>query len=88
MGPGLRVTSCDTDGSLVAAAGLFNRYRHHYGESVGAVRAAAVATGATRLSLVTEPDNAAALAFYRGLGFRQVDGLVPLSVDLAPRTTS
>lgn len=157
MGTGLRVTSCDTDESLVVAAGLFNHYRHHYGESdgdsrarewlsemvrtrqlvvyaafrtsgpddapvglatahevpaslvlgrfwqvrdlyvlpgarrrgvaaalVGAVRDDALAAGATRLSLVTEPDNAAALSLYRGLGFRPVEGLAPLSMDLAP----
>ena len=39
MGTGLRVTSCDTDESLVVAAGLFNHYRHHYGESDGDSRA-------------------------------------------------
>lgn len=50
-----------------------------------AVREAALAAGATRLSLVTEPDNRAALDLYRGLGFRTVEGLVPLSLDLAPR---
>ncbi|WP_207085188.1 GNAT family N-acetyltransferase [Nocardioides sp. S5] len=161
MDTGPRVTSCDTDESLVAAAGLFNRYRHHYGESdgdaraegwltemvrsrqlavwtasltseldglpvglatshempaslvlgrswqvrdlyvlpearrggvaaalLGAVRDAALAAGATRLSLVTEPDNAAALGLYRGLGFRPVEGLTPLSLDLAPRTST
>ncbi len=153
----LRVASCDTDERLAAAAGLFNHYRHHYGESdgdararewlsemvrtrrltvwaawpdtepdtapvglatshempaslvlgtfwqvrdlyvipgarrrgvaaalVGAVRDAALVAGATRLSLVTEPDNAAALSLYRGLGFRPVEGVSPLSLDLAP----
>ncbi len=161
MDSGLRVTSCDTDETLVVAADLFNHYRHHYGESdgdarardwlsemvrtrqlmvyaafmtsglgdapvglatahetpaslalgrfwqvrdlyvlpearrrgvadalVGAVRDAALAAGATRLSLVTEPDNTAALGLYRGFGFRQVEGLAPLSLDLAPRTAT
>ncbi len=154
----LRVTTCDTDETLAAASGLFNQYRHHYGEPpdgdertvgwltdmvrsqmltvytasvgsapdpppiglatghaipaslvmgrswqlrdlyvlpgsrrqgvaaalVGAVRDAALAAGATRLSLVTEPDNIAALDLYRRLGFTPVDGLVSLSLDLAP----
>ena len=154
----LRVTTCDTDASLAAASGLFNQYRHHYGEPpgagertlgwltemvrsnlltvytasvdspadaapiglatahvipaslamgrfwqlrdlyvlpgfrrrgaaaalVGAVREAALGAGATRLSLVTEPDNQAALGLYRRLGFRPVDGVVSLSLDLAP----
>jgi ribosomal protein S18 acetylase RimI-like enzyme len=52
---------------------------------VTAVREAALAAGATRLSLVTEPDNHAALGLYRRLGFRPVDGLTSLSLDLAPR---
>lgn len=51
---------------------------------VGAVREAALAAGATRLSLVTEPDNRAALGLYRSLGFRPVEGLATLSLDLAP----
>lgn len=50
---------------------------------VGAVRDAALAAGATRLSLVTEPDNHAALGLYRRLGFRSVEGLASLSLDLA-----
>jgi ribosomal protein S18 acetylase RimI-like enzyme len=50
---------------------------------IGAVRAAALAAGATRLSLMTEPDNHAALGLYRGLGFRPVEGLASLSLDLA-----
>src|SRR4051794_35770422 len=29
----LRVTTCDTEETLAAASGLFNDYRHHYGES-------------------------------------------------------
>lgn len=29
----LRVTTCDTSETLAAASDLFNRYRHHYGES-------------------------------------------------------
>jgi len=52
---------------------------------VGAVREAAVAAGASRLSLVTEPDNHAALGLYRSLGFTAVEGLTTLSLDLAPQ---
>lgn len=151
------VTTCDTEETLAAASGLFNRYRHHYGESsgadertlgwltdmvqsnmltvytafvdssadappiglatghavpaslamgrfwqlrdlyvlpearrrgaaaalVGAVREAARAAGATRLSLATEPTNQPALGLYRRLGFKPVEGLVSLSLDLA-----
>ncbi|MCW2759604.1 MAG: hypothetical protein JWO46_3350 [Nocardioidaceae bacterium] len=51
---------------------------------VGAVRQAALAAGATRLSLATELDNRTALGLYRKLGFRPVDGLASLSLDLAP----
>lgn len=154
----LRVTTCDTVETLAAASGLFNQYRHHYGEPPGAdertlgwltdmvqsnmltvytasvdspvearpiglatghaipaslvmgrfwqlrdlyvlagsrrqgaaaalvsaVREAALAAGATRLSVATEPDNHAALGLYRRLGFRPVEGLVSLSLDLAP----
>jgi ribosomal protein S18 acetylase RimI-like enzyme len=153
----LRVTTCDTDETLAAASGLFNQYRHHYGESpdadertlgwltgmvqskmltvytasvdsptdappigvatghaipaalvmgqfwqlrdlyvrpesrrqgvaaalVSAVREAALAAGATRLSLVTEAENQAALGLYRRLGFRPVEDLATLSLDLA-----
>ena len=158
----LRVTTCDTDETLAAASGLFNQYRHHYGEPpdddgrtlgwltdtvqshlftvhtasvdspadarpiglatahaipaslvmgrfwqlrdlyvlprarrqgvaaalVSAVRDAALAAGATRLSLVTEPDNHAALGLYRNLGFRPVEGLASLNLDLAPNARS
>ncbi len=49
---------------------------------VTAVRAAALAAGATRLSLVTEPDNEAALSLYGRLGFAPVEGLTSLSLDL------
>ena len=154
----VRITTCDTDETIAAASGVFNQYRHHYGESpdddgrtlgwltemvrsklltvytasvgspadappiglatghaipaslvmgrfwqlrdlyvdprarrqgaaaalVSAVREAAVAAGATRLSLVTEPDNHAALRLYRGLGFRPVEGLTSLGLDLSP----
>ena len=155
----LRVTTCDTDETLAVASGLFNQYRHHYGEPpdgdertlgwltdmvhsnlltvytaaldsptgappiglatghavpaslvmgrfwqlrdlyvlpgsrrqgaasalVSAVREAALAAGATRLSLMTEADNQAALGLYRRLGFRPVEGLASLSLDLAPQ---
>ncbi|MFI5626745.1 GNAT family N-acetyltransferase [Nocardioides sp. NPDC051685] len=50
---------------------------------VDAVREAALAASATRLSLVTEPDNHAALSLYRSLGFKPVEGLASLSLDLA-----
>jgi ribosomal protein S18 acetylase RimI-like enzyme len=154
-----RVTTCDTDETLAAASGLFNQYRHHYGQPrdrddrtvgwltemvqskmltvytasvdapadappiglatghavpaslvmgrfwqlrdlyvlpesrrqgaaaalVSAVREAALAEGATRLSLVTEPDNQAALGLYRRLGFRPFEGLASLSLDLTVR---
>ena len=154
----LRVTTCDTDETLAAASGVFNEYRHSYGEQpdidertlgwltdmvrsnmltvytasaspadappiglatchavpaslglgrfwqlrdlyvlpgsrrrgaagalVGAAREAALAAGASRLSLVTETDNEAALGLYRRLGFRPVEGLETLSLELAPR---
>jgi ribosomal protein S18 acetylase RimI-like enzyme len=51
---------------------------------VVAVREAALAAGATRLSLATELDNQAALGLYQRLGFRPVEGLVSLSLNLAP----
>ncbi len=38
------------------------------------------AEGALRLSLQTEPDNAAALSLYGSLGFTQVDDLVTLNL--------
>lgn len=52
---------------------------------VGAVREGALAAGATRLSLATELDNEAALGLYRELGFKPVQGLASLNLDLAPR---
>ena len=52
---------------------------------VSAVREAALAAGATRLSLATESDNQAALGLYRRLKFRPVEGLASLSLDLAPQ---
>ncbi|MER7609163.1 GNAT family N-acetyltransferase [Nocardioides sp. NPDC127503] len=51
---------------------------------MSAVREAALSARATRLSLVTEPDNQAALGLYRSLGFRPVEDLASLSLDLAP----
>lgn len=53
---------------------------------VSTVREAALAAGASRLTLMTEPDNQAALGLYRRLGFRPVEGLASLSLDLHPRT--
>lgn len=53
---------------------------------VDAVCRAALTAGATRLSLVTEPDNHAALGLYRRLGFKPVEGLASLSLDLAAQT--
>lgn len=161
-GSRLRVTTCDSDAAMAAASGLFNQYRHDYGQPpdsdecalgwllemvrsnmltvytasvdpsgnappiglatahstpaslvmgcfwqlrdlyvlpasrrhgvaaalVRAVREAAVAAGATRLSLVTEPDNTAALGLYRALGFKPVEGLTSRSLDLAPETVA
>jgi GNAT superfamily N-acetyltransferase len=49
---------------------------------VNEVRAAALSAGATRISLVTEHDNQAALGLYRRLGFNPVEGLKSLSLDL------
>lgn len=40
--------------------------------------------GAVRLSLQTEPDNAAALALYTAAGFQPVDALTVLNLKLAP----
>ncbi len=49
---------------------------------VDAVRDAARAAGATRLSLVTETDNRPALDLYQRLGFTPVEGYVTLGLDL------
>lgn len=49
---------------------------------VEAVRAAADAAGAIRLSVQTEPDNAAALQLYRACGFAPVEDLSVLSLPL------
>ena len=49
---------------------------------VDAVRVAARAAGASRVSLVTEHDNQPALGLYRRLGFSPVEGLTSLSLDL------
>jgi len=60
--------------------------RHGAGAAlISAVREAALDAGAIRLSLVTEPDNIAALGLYRALGFRPVEGLASLSLDLGSR---
>lgn len=157
----LRVTTCDTDETLAAASGLFNQYRHSYGEQpdqdertlgwltdmvesnmltvytasldspadtppiglatchaipaslmmgrfwqlrdlyvipesrrrgaaaalVSAAREAALEAGATRLSLVTETDNQAALGLYLRLGFLPVEGLASLSLELPLQAT-
>ena len=48
------------------------------------VRAAASAAGAIRLSVQTEPDNAAALQLYRSSGFIPVEGIQILALDLPP----
>jgi GNAT superfamily N-acetyltransferase len=48
---------------------------------VAHVRDAAVADGALRLSLTTEFDNVRALALYRDLGFKPVDGYTSLSLE-------
>lgn len=49
---------------------------------VAAVRAAAEAAGAIRLSVQTEPDNAAALQLYRASGFVLVDEVSILALPL------
>ena len=49
---------------------------------VNEVRVAALAAGATRISLVTEHDNQAALGLYRRLGFSPVEGVKSLSLNL------
>jgi GNAT superfamily N-acetyltransferase len=52
------------------------------GALVGAVRAAAEAAGAIRLSVQTEPGNAAALQLYRASGFAPVEDVCILSLRL------
>ena|SRR5690242_15806960 len=49
---------------------------------VGAVRHAAAAAGATRLSVQTEPANTAALQLYRTSGFIPVHGIEALILPL------
>jgi GNAT superfamily N-acetyltransferase len=49
---------------------------------VSAVRMAASAAGAIRLSIQTEPDNAAALGLYATSGFLPVEGIQMLMLDL------
>ena len=48
------------------------------------VKAAAESAGAIRISLVTEPDNAAALALYDSHGFVPIEGVISLSLELPP----
>jgi GNAT superfamily N-acetyltransferase len=49
---------------------------------VGAVRQAAIATGAIRLSVQTEPGNIAALQLYRTSGFVLVEDIQVLALPL------
>jgi GNAT superfamily N-acetyltransferase len=49
---------------------------------IDAVRAAAEAAGAIRLSVQTEPDNAAALQLYGASGFAPVEDLLVLALPL------
>jgi GNAT superfamily N-acetyltransferase len=60
------------------------KFRRHGAAAalVNGVREAALAAGAIRLSLVTEPDSIAALGLYRSLGFRPLEGVTSLSLDL------
>jgi GNAT superfamily N-acetyltransferase len=59
--------------------------RHGAGRALlNAVREAASAAGAIRVSIQTEPGNAAALNLYHTSGFMPVDGLQVLSLDLPP----
>ncbi|WP_211348758.1 GNAT family N-acetyltransferase [Nocardioides litoris] len=64
------------------------RRRGVAGALVAAVRTAAEEAGATRLSLVTEDDNQAALRLYAHLGFAPVEGLTSLGVDLRPSSST
>ena len=47
----------------------------------------ALAVGATRLSLATESDSEATYGLYRTFGFRLIEGLASLSLDLLLRST-
>jgi GNAT superfamily N-acetyltransferase len=47
-----------------------------------AVRVEALRSGALRLTLQTEPENAAALSLYERVGFRPVTGVRHLTLDL------
>ena len=54
---------------------------------VGAIRQAATAAGAIRLSVQTEPGNIAALQLYRTSGFAQVEDLEILALPLQHEAT-
>jgi|SRR6185437_5848606 GNAT superfamily N-acetyltransferase len=54
---------------------------------VGAIRQAATAAGAIRLSVQTEPGNIAALQLYRTSGFTQVENLEILALPLQHEAT-
>jgi GNAT superfamily N-acetyltransferase len=54
---------------------------------VGAIRQAATASGAIRLSVQTKPGNIAALQLYRTSGFAQVEGLEILALPLQHEAT-
>ncbi len=61
--------------------------RHGAGRALlSAVREAASGAGAIRLSIQTEPGNAAALNLYHSTGFTPVEGVLMLSLDLPPST--
>jgi GNAT superfamily N-acetyltransferase len=69
---------------LLAAPGSLRRAR----ALLNAVREAATAAGATRISVQTEPGNTAALQLYRTSGFFPVDGIQVLMLPLQHSETS